>query len=95
MKDWIIENKKMVDQFRLIWKILPRSNGCRLVKNGYRFVKLRKYLCFCLFIQQRKIFSSTERTFSPKQTQNAPKKDGNLRLFPLRFKCTPFYAKYK
>ena len=56
------------------------EKGCKLVKNAHCFVKLRKYLCFCLFMQQRKIFYSTERTFSPKQLQNAPKKDGNLRL---------------
>ena len=74
-------NKKMVDNFRVIRKILPSSNGCRLVKNGYLFVNLRKYLCFCLFMQQRKFFSSTERTFSPKQTQNPLKKDSNLRLW--------------
>ena len=72
--------KKMVGHFRLIWKILPSSNGCRLTKNGYRFAKLRKYLCFCFFIQQRKIFSSIKRTFSPKQTQNVPKKDSKKRL---------------
>ena len=54
--------------------ISQAQNGCKLVKNGYRFVKLRKHLYFCFFTQQRKIFSSTERTFSPKQLQNAPKK---------------------
>jgi len=32
-------------------------------------------------MQQRKFFSSTERTFSPKQQQNNLKKDVNLRLF--------------
>ena len=37
---------QMVDHFRLIRKILPSSNGCKLIKNGYRFVKLRKYLYF-------------------------------------------------
>ena len=73
IKDWIAENKKMVDHFRLIRKILPSSNGCKLMNYGHRFVKLRKYLCFCYFMQQRKIFCSTERTFAPKQTQYAPK----------------------
>ena len=36
----------MVDHLRLIRKILPNSNGCKLIENGYRFVNLRKYLCF-------------------------------------------------
>ena len=67
IKDWIAENKKMVDHFRLIRKILPSSNCCKLVENAHRFVNLRKYLCFGLFMQQRKFFSSTERTFSPEQ----------------------------
>ena len=57
------------------------QNGCKLVKNGYRFAKLRKYLCFGFFMQQRKIFCSIKRTFSPKQTPHAPKKDVNLRLY--------------
>jgi hypothetical protein len=55
--------------------------GCESEKNGHRIVNLRKHLCFWLLMQQRKIFSSIKRTFSPKQTQNAPKKDTNLRLF--------------
>ena len=63
----------MVDLVSLIRKILSSSNGCKLIENGYRFVKLRKYLCFAHFLKQRKFFCSTERTFSPKQTQNAPK----------------------
>ena len=71
----------MVDQFRLIRKILPRSNGCKLAENGYRFVNQRKCLCFGLFMKQRKFFCSIKRTFSPEQTQNAPKQDINLRLF--------------
>ena len=66
------QGKKMVDHFRLIRNFLSSSNGCKLIKNAYRFVISRKYLCFCLFMQRRKIFYSTERTFSPKQTQNAP-----------------------
>ena len=39
---------QMVDHFCLIRKILPSSNGYKLMENGHRFVKLRKYLCFCL-----------------------------------------------
>ena len=35
---------------------------------------------FLLFIQQRKIFCSTERTFSPKQLQIASEKDVYLLL---------------
>ena len=54
--------------------ISQAQNGCKLVKNGYRFVKLRKYLYFCFFMQQRKIFSSNKTTAIPKQLQNAPKK---------------------
>ena len=46
IKGWITEDKKMVGHFRLIRKILPSSNGCKLVKNGHRFVISRKYLCF-------------------------------------------------
>ena len=69
----LISMQKMVGRFSLIRNFLPNSNGCKLVKNAHCFVKLRKYLCFCLFMQQRKFFSSTERTFSPKQTQNATK----------------------
>ena len=38
--------KKMFGHFRLNRKILSSSNGCKLAKNGYRFVILRKYLCF-------------------------------------------------
>ena len=74
----------MVDHFCLNWKILSSSNGCELVKNGYRFAKLRKYLWFCLFMQQRKIFSLNKTTAIPKQLQNAPKKDGNLRLLQIK-----------
>ena len=37
---------QMVDQFRLIWKILPSSNGCKLIENGHWNVNLRKYLYF-------------------------------------------------
>ena len=72
---------QMVEFVSLIRKILSSSNGCELMNYGYRFVNLRKYLCFQRFLEQRKFFYSTERTFSPKQTQNAPKKDTNLRLF--------------
>ena len=67
--------QKMVGRFRLIRNFLPNSNGCKLVKNAHCFANLRKHLCFCLFIQQRKFFYSTERTFSPKQLQIAPIKD--------------------
>jgi hypothetical protein len=69
-----------VDHFRLIRNFLSSSNGCELVKNAHSFVKLRKHLCFCLFIQQRKIFSSNKTTAIPKQLQNASKKDSDLRL---------------
>ena len=72
--------KKMVDHFLLIRNILPGSNGCKLMKNGHRFVNSRKYLCFCLFMQQRKIFSLNKTTAIPKQLQNAPKKDSKKRL---------------
>ena len=70
----------MIDHFRLIQKILPSSNGCKLMKNGHRFVISRKYLCFCLFMQQRKIFSLNKTIAIPKQLQNAPKKDSKKRL---------------
>ena len=70
------EFKKMVDQFCLIRKILPSSNSCKLVKNGHRFVKLRKYLCFCLFMQQRKISC----TIFSETTAKCHEKDSNLRL---------------
>ena len=47
MKDWIIENKKNGRGcFNCSENISQAQNGCELVKNGYRFVKLRKYLCF-------------------------------------------------
>ena len=71
----------MVDHFRLIQNILSNSNGCKLINHGHRFVNSRKYLCFCLFMQQRILFCSTEKSIFPKQLQNAPKKDINLRLF--------------
>ena len=74
--------QRLVDLVSLIRKILSSSNGCELIENGHRFVKLRKYLCFCLFMQQRKIFSSTERTFAPKQTQYAPKNSCTSDFFP-------------
>ena len=74
--------KKMVDQFRLIRKILSSSNGCELIENGHRFVNLRKHLCFQRFWKQRKFFYSTERTFSPKQTQHAPKNSCTSDFFP-------------
>jgi len=56
-----------------------------MVANLYKMV-IASLICesisvFFLFTQQRKDFYSTERTFSPKQLQNAPKKDSNLRLF--------------
>ena len=72
----------MVDQFCLIRKILPRSNGCELIENGYRFANLRKYLCFYLFMQLRKIFSLNKTTAIPKQTQNAPKNSCTSDFFP-------------
>ena len=53
--------KKMVDQIRLIRKILPSSNGCKLMNYGHCFVKSRKYLCFCLeknFLLNQKDFFS-------------------------------------
>ena len=56
------------------------------MKNGCRFAKLRKDLCFFLFTQQRKIFCLTQRTFSPKQTQYASKKDSDLRLLQKALK---------
>ena len=65
--------KKWSGLFLLFGKHLPSSNGCKLVKNGHRFVNSRKYLCFAYSLKQRKFFSSIKRTFSPKQTQNAPK----------------------
>ena len=72
-------NKKMVDHFCLIRKILPSSNGCRLVKNGYLFVNLRKYLCFYLeknfLLKQKDFFSGTNA--------KCPKKDTNLRLWQI------------
>ena len=80
IKDWITENKKMVDHFCLNWKILPSSNGCKLINYAHRFVISRKYLCFCLFMQQRKIFCSNKTTAIPGQLKNAPKKDSDLRL---------------
>ena len=73
IKDWIVENKKMVGLVGLIRKILLSSNGCELIENAQRFDNSRKYLCFGLFMQQRKIFCSSKRTFAPKQMQNAPK----------------------
>ena len=75
-----IRAKKMVDLVSLIWKILSSSNGCELTENAQRFNNSRKYLCFQRFLKQRKIFCSIKRTFSPKQTQYAPKKDSNWRL---------------
>ena len=72
----------MVDHFCLIRNFLSSSNGCELINHGHRFVKLRKYLCFCYFMQQRKIFCSIKRIFSPKQQQIAPQKDVNLRPLP-------------
>ena len=49
---------------------------------GNWFTNLQKYLCFCFFIQQRKIFCSIKRTFSPKQTQHAPKNSCTSDFFP-------------
>ena len=72
---------KMVGHFRLNWKILPSSNGCKLIENGHRFVNLRKYLCFAHFLKQRKFFCSTKTTFIPKQLKNVPKKMVKKRLY--------------
>ena len=47
---WGIPFAKRCDQLRLIRKILPRSNGCKFIENGHRFVNSRKYLCFCFFM---------------------------------------------
>ena len=38
--------QKIVDNFCLNRKILPSSNGCKLIENGYGFVNSRKYLRF-------------------------------------------------
>ena len=74
-------DQKMVGVVLIVRKTsLKLKKSCELVKNGLCVAKLRKYLCFQRFLKQRKIFYSTERTFSAKQTQNAPKKDGDLRL---------------
>ena len=54
--------------------ISQAQNGCKLVENGYRFAKLRKYLCFCLFMQQRKIFCSNHRTSIFATNANFPEK---------------------
>ena len=79
--------KKMVDPIGLIRNFLSSSNGCELIKNGHRFVNLRKYLCFCLFMQQRILFCSIKTTAISKQLQNAPKKDSNLRPFTHQALC--------
>ena len=56
IKDWIVENKKMVDLVSLIRKILSSSNGCELIKNAHRFVISRKHLFFHRFFETEKIF---------------------------------------
>ena len=48
---------------------------------GYCFVNSRKYLCFFLFTQQRKIFCLNKTTAISKQLQNDSKKDSKKRLF--------------
>ena len=53
--------KKMVGVISLIWKTLLRSNGCTLIKNCHSFVKKRKYICFCSFMQQRKNLAQLKR----------------------------------
>ena len=67
IKDWISEKKNGRGCLNCSENISQAQNGCKLIKNGYRFVISRKYLCFCLFMQQRKIFCSSKRPFSPKQ----------------------------
>ena len=70
----------MVDQFCLIRKILSSSNGCGLIKHGHHFVKLRKYLCFCL----EKNFQLNRKDFFSEINTKCPKKQLNQRLFPQR-----------
>ena len=66
----IFLQKKMVDHFYLIRKILPSSNGCKLMNYGHRFVNLRKYLCFYLeknfLLKQKDFFSETNAKCSEK-----------------------------
>ena len=38
--------KKWSGCFNCSENVSQAQNGCKLVKNGYRFAKLRKYLCF-------------------------------------------------
>jgi len=64
---YIYSGRKVLEHFRLIRNFLSSSNGCKLINHGYRFVKLRKYLCFGLFMQQRKFFSSIKTTAIPEQ----------------------------
>ena len=83
IKDWIAENKKNGRGcFNCSENISQAQNGCELIENAHRFVILRKYLCFQRFLKQRKIFCSTERTFSPKQTQDASENSCTSDFFP-------------
>jgi hypothetical protein len=55
--------------------------GCESEKNGHRFVNLRKHLCFWLFMQQRKIFSSNKMTAIPEQLQNTPENSRTVNIY--------------
>ena len=74
IKGWITEDKKMVDHFYLIRKILPSSNVCKLVKNGHRFVISRKHLCFQHFLKTEKNFPLNRKDFFSETTANCPDK---------------------
>ena len=66
---------KMVDHFCLNWKILPSSNGCKLMNYGHCFVNSRKYLCFYLeknfLLKQKDFFSETNAKCPEKRYQLA------------------------
>ena len=80
IKDWIAENKKMVGIVLIVRKILSSSKRLRVNRKCSSLCYLAKISLFSAFFETEKFFCSTKRIFSPKQTQDAPKKDSNLRL---------------
>ena len=80
----------MVDQFRLIRKILSSSNGCELMNYGHRFVILQKYLYFRSFLKQRN-FSTQQKGLFFRNKRKMPRKTAAPATFAKnRYKSQQF-----
>ena len=89
IKDWIVENKKMVGHFRLIQNFLSSSNGYELTENAQCFNNSRKYLCFQRFFETEKNFLLNQKDFFYETNAKCPEKQLHQRLM---FEISTFHV---